>query len=164
MAIHPDASWTHTEDNIGTYFNAVKYSEGGSIWEEVAKAEVTDEPTFIIGVGGLANSTVDQIKGKYIKRINDPHRKIRFLAVDTCGDDLSQLQYLNDVGNGTGEEKLYFIPPATEEYINLVKTVHDETKNKPQAAWCDPFLNEAHQFDGTGASKCRQRADFICPF
>lgn len=103
MAIHPDASWTHTEDNIGTYFNAVKYSEGGSIWEEVAKAEVTDEPTFIIGVGGLANSTVDQIKGKYIKRINDPHRKIRFLAVDTCGDDLSQLQYLNDVGNGTGE-------------------------------------------------------------
>lgn len=157
MAIHPDASWTHTEDNIGTYFNAVKYSEGGSIWEEVAKAEVTDEPTFIIGVGGLANSTVDQIKGKYIKRINDPHRKIRFLAVDTCGDDLSQLQYLNDVGNGTGEEKLYFIPPATEEYINLVKTVHDETKNKPQAAWCDPFLNEAHQFDGTGASKCRQK-------
>ena len=72
MAIYPDASWTHTEDTIGKYFNAVKYSEGGSIWEEVAKAEVNDEPTLIVGIGGLANSTVNQIKEKYIRRINDP--------------------------------------------------------------------------------------------
>ena len=157
MAINPDKTWTHTDDTIGTYFNAVKYNEGGSIWEEVAKAEVTDEPTFIIGVGGLANSTVDQIKGKYIKRINDPQRKIQFLAVDTCGDDLSQLSYLNDVGKGTGAEKLYFTPPATDEYANLVKTVHSEANHKPQAKWCDPFLDKSQKFDGTGASKCRQK-------
>lgn len=135
MAIYPDASWTHTEDTIGKYFNAVKYSEGGSIWEEVAKAEVNDEPTLIVGIGGLANSTVNQIKEKYIRRINDPQKKIHFMAIDTCRSDLAKLNYLSD------SEKFFFDPPASDPYINLIDTVLTESNNKPQIKWCDPNLS-----------------------
>ena len=150
MAIYPDASWTHTEDTIGKYFNAVKYSEGGSIWEEVAKAEVNDEPTLIVGIGGLANSTVNQIKEKYIRRINDPQKKIHFMAIDTCRSDLADLNYLSD------SEKFFFNPPATDEYINLINTVLTESNNRPQIKWCDPNLSKSILFNGNGADRTRQ--------
>lgn len=150
MAIYPDASWTHTEDTIGKYFNAVKYSEGGSIWEEVAKAEVNDEPTLIVGIGGLANSTVNQIKEKYIRRINDPQKKIHFMAIDTCRSDLAKLNYLSD------SEKFFFDPPASDPYINLIDTVLTESNNKPQIKWCDPNLSTSIQFNGNGADRTRQ--------
>lgn len=156
MAITTNTEWVKTESHEGVYFNAVKYDEGGSIWDQISKANVTDEPTLVIGIGGLGNKTVDMIKGEYIKRIYDPERKIRFLAVDTCADDLNQLTYLNDKGKGVGEEKIFFEPTADPQFLHFVETVKNPANRKSQAVWMDPQMDSDLSFDGKGASRCRQ--------
>lgn len=157
MAITPNNEWVKTESHEGAYFNAVKYDEGGSIWDQISKADATDEPTLVIGIGGLGNKTVDMIKGECVKRINDKKRKIRFLAVDTCADDLNQLEYLNDKGKGTGEEKIFFLPPANGQFLRFAETVKDPVNRKSQAKWMDPQMGDSDlDFNGKGAGRCRQ--------
>lgn len=156
MAITPNNEWVKTESHEGAYFNAVKYDEGGSIWDQISKADATDEPTLVIGIGGLGNKTVDMIKGECVKRINNKERKIRFLAVDTCADDLKQLEYLNDKGRGTGEEKIFFLPPSQDQFLHFAETVKDPVNRKSQAKWMDPQIKLNLGFNGNGAGHCRQ--------
>ncbi|MBQ9986078.1 MAG: hypothetical protein IJP38_07195 [Oscillospiraceae bacterium] len=63
---------------------------GTGIFPNNTRVHSIDQPTVIIGLGGLGCSTVNQLKRQIMKRVNRDYNTIRFLAIDSDERDLRQ--------------------------------------------------------------------------
>ncbi len=136
--------------------SSLENKNGGCIVELQSRANATDVPTLVISLGGLGGMTLNKIKERYIKTINDKDKIIDFLAIDTSEPDLQAIRksmasegYLDDTEYAMVASHLD--PALIDIVIN--------TKNNPrcpQAKWMDKNIPDSTKIDTNGA-QCRRQ-------
>lgn len=137
----------------------LKLRNGGSIIMDTQKSKLTSTPTLLIGLGGLGCKTLNQIKRKVLAEFEELNPDIiRFVAIDTCKEDLGHIVRDEDGSN----HATAFL--EQDEYISLfdksITNVFDcsvENRKPYLRKWVrDSYRPDPVRLDSTGAHQTRQ--------
>ena len=149
---------TKTKNFTGTKakLSKLEYKNGGYIVDLQSRTKATTVPTLVISLGGLGGKTLNKIKERYIKSINDEKKTIDFLAVDTSENDLQAIRKsMSEFGYLDDTECAMVASHLDPALIDIVLN----TKNNPrcpQAKWMDKKIPDSTKLDTNGA-QCRRQ-------
>lgn len=126
-------------------------TEGTGVFSTNPTVNCVENPTLIIGLGGLGGKTVNLLKGRMMKGFNLEKSRIGFLAIDSCTEDLEKLQFLDE------SEKLFTFDTSRTE-------LHASEMNELEFAkrWENPEL--LSKFTGNGCLGIRQNGRILLAF
>lgn len=134
-----------TSKEIQKKFEELSAKHGGSLIVSKQKIDLGSEAIGFIGLGGLGSKTVNDIKAEVAARMNTTNR-IKYLAIDTCLEDMEGITYPK--GMLTGEETVQLYDP---------NNVIDFSNPDPSLSkWMNTVHFKNEKLDGKGAKGIRQ--------
>ncbi len=151
-------SWDFRGDKV----KKLSRKRGGSIVDLVSKSKVVSTPTLVVSLGGLGGDTLNEVKKKFIRRVEPQipgQEKVLFVEVDTDSNWLSRNEekLSSDSAQGvmTQSEQVNIVFDTSPAGMGILNTaIHQE--GIPQHEWVDKKLNPTLKIDSTGAHAIRQ--------
>lgn len=137
----------------------LKLKNGGSIIMDTQKSKLTSTPTLLIGLGGLGCKTLNQIKRKVLAEFEKLNPDIiRFVAIDTCKEDLGHIVRDEDGNNHATAflEQNEYIPLFDPSITNVFDCPVENRKPYLRKWVRDSYRPDPVRLDSAGARQTRQ--------